>query len=380
MTALVDPGFWRGRAVLITGHTGFKGAWLALWLQAMGARVTGLSDGVPTRPSLYALADVASGLHADVRADVRDHAAVLDAFAASRPEVVIHMAAQSLVRRSFADPRGTYETNVMGTVNVLEAVRATASVRAVVNVTSDKCYDNFADREPRAFVEDDPKGGHDPYSSSKACAELVADAYLRSFFTPGAAESDSPRLASARAGNVIGGGDWGADRLIPDIMAGALDGAPIPIRNPQAVRPWQHVLNPLSGYLRLAELLHETPEHQGGWNFGPALEDARPVRWIADRLTALWPGDLRWEVDPGPHPHEAHFLALDSTKARERLGWAPAWELEATLAAVVEWYRALDAGEDVRAVTLAQVERFAAAAVANPNEASRSAARGRCAS
>ena len=362
MAPLVDPDFWRGRAVLLTGHTGFKGAWLALWLQSMGARVTGLSDAVPTQPSLYELAHVADGLEHDVRADVRDHPALLGAFAAREPEVVIHMAAQSLVRRSFADPRGTYETNVMGTVNVLEAVRATPSVRVVVNITSDKCYDNFAAREPRPFVEDDPKGGHDPYSNSKGCAELVADAYLRSFFAEGA-DADGPRLGSARAGNVIGGGDWGADRLIPDIMAGALDGAPIPIRNPAAVRPWQHVLNPLSGYLRLAQRLHASPEYQGGWNFGPALDDARPVRWIADRLTKLWPGELRWELDldpPTPHPHEAHFLALDSTKARERLGWAPAWELEETLAAIVEWYGALAAGEDLRAVTLAQIARFAA--------------------
>ena len=364
MAPLVDPQFWRDRPVLVTGHTGFKGAWLALWLESMGARVTGLADGVPTQPSLYELARVADGLQADVRADVRDQAAVLDAFARHAPEVVIHMAAQSLVRRSFVDPRGTYETNVMGTVNLLEAVRATPSVRAVVNVTSDKCYDNFGAREPRPFVEDDPKGGHDPYSNSKGCAELVADAYLRSFFDDA---QSGPRLGSARAGNVIGGGDWGADRLIPDIMTGALDGAPIPIRNPEAVRPWQHVLNPLSGYLRLAQLLHASPEHQGGWNFGPALDDARPVRWIADRLTQLWPAELRWELDdapPTPHPHEAHFLALDSTKARERLGWAPAWALEETLAAIVEWYRALATGDDLRAVTLGQIERFAAAAAA----------------
>lgn len=357
--ALVDPDFWRDRAVLLTGHTGFKGAWLALWLQSLGARVSGLADGIPTTPSLFELAHVAGGLHADVRADVRDHAAVLAAFAEHEPEVVVHMAAQSLVRPSFVDPRGTYETNVMGTVNVLEAVRATPSVRAVVNVTSDKCYDNDAAREPRPFVEDDPKGGHDPYSSSKGCAELVADAYLRSFFAP---DEAGPRLGSARAGNVIGGGDWGRDRLIPDIMHGALAGSAIPIRNPEAVRPWQHVLNPLSGYLRLAQLLHASPDQQGGWNFGPAAADARPVRWIVERLTELWPGELRWDVDPGPHPHEAHFLALDSTKAREQLRWAPTWELDETLAAVVAWYRALDAGADMRAVTLEQIAAFAAAA------------------
>jgi CDP-glucose 4,6-dehydratase len=363
MAPLVDPDFWRDRAVLVTGHTGFKGAWLALWLQSMGARVTGVADGVPTRPSLYELARVGDGLAA-VGADVRDHAAVLDAVARHAPEIVIHMAAQPFVRRSFVDPRGTYETNVMGTVNVLEAVRATPSVRVVVNVTSDKCYDNHPSRPSRPFVEDDPKGGHDPYSSSKGCAELVADAYLRSFFGPGAGGPQSARLGSARAGNVVGGGDWGEDRLIPDIMRGALDGAPIAVRNPEAVRPWQHVLNPLSGYLRLAEALHASAEHQGGWNFGPALDDARPVRWIADRLTELWPVPLRWELDPGPHPHEARFLALDSAKARERLGWTPTWSLDEALAGIVAWYVALRDGEDMRAVTLGQIEAFQAAGAA----------------
>jgi CDP-glucose 4,6-dehydratase len=370
MRPLVDPEFWRGRAVLVTGHTGFKGAWLALWLQSMGAHVTGFADCVPTQPSLYELARVGDGLQ-DIRADVRDHAAVLDAVARSAPEIVVHMAAQAFVRRSFTDPRGTYETNVMGTVNVLEAVRATPSVRAVVNVTSDKCYDNSPSRRPGPFVEGDPKGGHDPYSNSKGCAELVADAYLRSFFIPAADGPASARLGSARAGNVIGGGDWGEDRLIPDIMRGALDGAPIAVRNPEAVRPWQHVLNPLSGYLRLAQALHGSAEHQGGWNFGPALDDARPVRWLADRLTKRWPGELRWELDPGPHPHEAHFLALDSTKAREQLGWAPTWDLEEALAGIVAWYGALRDGEDMRAVTLAQVEAFTAAGPADASATGR---------
>jgi CDP-glucose 4,6-dehydratase len=355
----VDPGFWRDRAVLVTGHTGFKGAWVTLWLQALGARVTGFADAVPTTPSLYELARAGDGVR-DVRGDIRDRAAVLTAFAAAEPEIVIHMAAQAFVRRSFADPHETYETNVMGTVNVLEAVRATPSVRVVVNVTSDKCYDNSDDRAQRPFVESDPMGGHDPYSSSKGCAELVADAYLRSFFAP---HADGPRLGSARAGNVIGGGDWGPERLIPDIMRGALEGAAIPIRNPDAIRPWQHVLNPLSGYLRLAEALHADPACQGGWNFGPDEGDARPVRWIADRLTQLWPdGVLSWDVDPGAHPHEARHLTLDSSKARASLGWAPAWDLDDALAAVVAWYRALRAGEDLRAVTLAQIAAFAGSA------------------
>ena len=355
MRPLVDPDFWRDRAVLLTGHTGFKGAWLALWLQTMGARVTGLSDRVPTTPSLYELAHVADGLRDDLRVDVRHHDELLAALAAARPEIVIHMAAQAFVRRSFADPRTTYETNVMGTVNVLEAVRATPSVRVVVNVTSDKCYDNHHGRAPRPFTEDDPKGGHDPYSNSKACADLVADAYLRSYFE---LDEDGPRLASARAGNVIGGGDWGEDRLIPDIMLGALHGAPIAIRNPQAVRPWQHVLNPLSGYLRLAQALHGSAQAQGGWNFGPALHDAQPVRVIADRLSELWDGELSWQVDVGEHPHEAHFLALDSSKAREQLNWRPSWTLDDALAAIVAWYVALRDGGDLRAVTLGQISAF----------------------
>jgi CDP-glucose 4,6-dehydratase len=348
----VDEGFWRGQRVLVTGHTGFKGAWLTLWLTRMGAKVTGLSHGVPTPVSLYEEARL-EDLVDEVHADVRDPAAVCAAVAEHRPEVVIHMAAQALVRRSFADPRQTYETNVMGTVNVLEAVRQVGDVLAVVNVTSDKCYDNREQR--RAFVEDDAKGGHDPYSSSKGCAELVADAYVRSFFGP---EPEGPRLGSARAGNVIGGGDWSEDRLIPDIMRAAVAGAVIHIRNPNAVRPWQHVLNPLGGYLALAQALATSPEAAGGWNFGPGEEALRPVSWITNRLTELWPGDLSWQVDEGPHPHEAVYLALDSTKARERLGWTPAWGLDEALGAIVEWYGALRSGADMRRATLAQIDAF----------------------
>jgi CDP-glucose 4,6-dehydratase len=339
---------WNGTRVLLTGHTGFKGSWLSLWLHSLGARVTGLSDGVPTDPSLYELARVGE-LVDGITADVRDADAVLDAVASVRPEVVIHMAAQPFVRRSFREPRETYETNVMGTVNVLDAVRRAGDVRVALVVTSDKCYDNREQGEP--FTEDAPLGGHDPYSSSKAAAELVTDAYRRSFELP---------VASARAGNVIGGGDWGEDRLIRDIMAAAAAGAPIPIRNPTAVRPWQHVLCPLAGYLQLAAALWDDPRFEGGWNFGPALDDARPVSWITDRLTEMWPGDLRWEVDPGPHPHEAQFLALDSTKAREQLGWAPAWDLDEALRRIVDWYLALDSGADMREVSLEQAEAYRA--------------------
>ncbi len=352
----VDPAFWRGRRVLLTGHTGFKGAWLSLWLQALGAEVTGFSNDVPTEPSLYELAGVKQGMRS-IEGDVRDADALTAAFAAADPEVVIHMAAQSLVRRSFAEPRETYETNVMGTVNLLDAVRRHGGgVRAVVNVTSDKCYEN---REWEwGYREEEPMGGHDPYSSSKGCAELITSAFRRSFFSA----PDGVRLASARAGNVIGGGDWGEDRLVPDIMRGALAGEQVRVRNPNSLRPWQHVLNPLSGYLVLAQAVWEAPEHATGWNFGPTDEDARPVGAIVERLAELWPGELRWSIDDGPHPHEARYLKLDSSRARSRLGWQPLLSLDDALSSIVDWYKALQAGEDMGNVTRRQIEAFQYAA------------------
>jgi CDP-glucose 4,6-dehydratase len=354
----LDPAFWRGRRVLLTGHTGFKGAWLTLWLHALGADVTGLSVGVPTQPSLFELARL-DELVRDIRADIRDHDAVRDAVASVEPEVVIHMAAQALVRRSFSEPRETYETNVMGTVNVLDALRGCPTVRVIVNVTSDKCYEN---REWEwGYREDEPMGGHDPYSSSKGCAELLTAAFRRSFFSA----PDGPRLASARAGNVIGGGDWGEDRLLPDIMRAALAGEVVRVRNPNSIRPWQHVLNPLSGYLMLARALWDEPAHASGWNFGPAEEDARPVGWIVGRVSELWPQELRSSVDDGPHPHEARYLKLDSSRARARLGWRPPLGLETTLEATVAWYGELRAGADMRAVTLGQIETFQYAGAAS---------------
>lgn len=350
--AAVEPAFWRGRRVLITGHTGFKGAWLSLWLEHLGAELTGVSVGVPTEPALFALARVGDGMQS-VDADVRDFDALAAAVTAARPEVVFHLAAQPLVRRSFSDPRSTYEINVMGTVNVLEAVRQYGSVRAVVNVTSDKCY---ANREWEwGYREYEPMGGHDPYSSSKGCAELVTDAFRRSFFSA----VDGTRIASARAGNVFGGGDWGEDRLIPDIMRGAAAGEPILIRNPGAIRPWQHVLNPLSGYVVLAQALWESAEFADAWNLGPADEDARPVGWIADRLSGLWPEPLDVRHDEQDGPHEARYLKLDSSRARARLGWRPRWDLEQGLGATAEWYLALRDGSDMRTTTLAQIEAFA---------------------
>jgi len=355
--AIVDPTFWRERRVLLTGHTGFKGAWLSLWLQTLGARVTGFSDGVPTKPSLFELARVGEGME-NIEGDVRSHEQLAAAVAAARPEIVIHMAAQSLVRRSFLDPRQTYETNLMGTVNLLEAVRASADdVRAVVNVTSDKCYEN---REWEwSYREDEPMGGYDPYSSSKGCAELVTAAFRRSFFSA----PDGVRLASARAGNVIGGGDWGEDRLLPDIMRAALTGEQVRVRNPNSLRPWQHVLNPLSGYLVLAQALWDSEEHATGWNFGPLEGDARTVGWIVERIAELWPQSLAWTIDGGPHPHEARYLKLDSSRARMRLGWHPVVGLGEALESIVEWYAELQRGSDMRAATLGQIEmlRYAGA-------------------
>jgi CDP-glucose 4,6-dehydratase len=350
----IDPDFWRGRRVLLTGHTGFKGAWLSLWLQSLGADLTGFSLGVPTRPSLFELAGVGDSM-ASIDGDVRDFDALAAAFGAARPEIVVHMAAQSLVRRSLCEPRETYEINVMGTVNLLDAVRRRGDVRVVVNITSDKCYEN---REWEwAYRECEAMGGHDPYSSSKGCAELVTDAFRRSFCLP----EGGPRLASARAGNVIGGGDWSEDRLIPDLMRGALSGRAVHVRNPDSVRPWQHVLNPLSGYLALGQALWSSDEVAGAWNFGPVEEDARPVSWVVQRISTLWPEELPWVEDPEHDrldPHEARYLKLDSSRARTRLGWRPRWDLEEGLDAVLAWYRALRAGEDMRAVTLGQIEAF----------------------
>jgi len=349
----IDRDFWSQRRVLLTGHTGFKGAWLSLWLQSLGAQVTGLAPAAaPTSPSLYELAGVAAGM-TERTVDVRDRQAVRQAFAQERPEVVLHLAAQPLVRRSLVDPADTYEVNVMGTVNVLDAVRLDGGdVRAVVVVTSDKCYENAGLGRP--FAEADPLGGSDPYSSSKGCAELVTAAYRRSFFS----DPDGPRVASARAGNVIGGGDWGADRLIPDIVRAVTAGKPIAVRNPEAVRPWQHVLNPLCGYLLLAQRLWHSPEAAQGWNFGPAPRDVRTVRAIVEFLRERWGQAFAWELDGAVSAPEAAHLALDSSAAIERLGWQPAWDLEQALERVVQWHQAHLRGEDMRSVTFDQIAEF----------------------
>ena len=348
----VDPGFWRGQRVLLTGHTGFKGSWLALWLESLGAEVVGLSNGIPTDPSMFELARVGEGL-TSVEADVRDREAVERALADSRAEIVIHMAAQSLVRRSFDQPVETYATNVMGTVHVLDAARRSGHVRALVNVTTDKCYEN---REwVWGYREHEPMGGHDPYSSSKGCAELVTAAFRRSY-----APGNGPAIASARAGNVIGGGDWAEDRLVPDLMRAATEGRPAVVRNPDSIRPWQHVLNPLSGYLMLAQALWDSQQHADAWNFGPDEGDARSVRWIIERLGEAWGEPIAWEQEGGEVPHEARYLKLDSSKARMRLGWSPTWALGDALTSIAAWHRAQQSGADLRRHALDQIGAFQA--------------------
>ena len=343
--------FWQGRRVFLTGHTGFKGSWLSLWLADLGAQVTGYALPPPTDPSLFELAGVGSHL-THIVGDVRDAAALTHALTAAAPEIVIHMAAQPLVRLSYDIPVETYAVNVMGTVHLLEAVRQASGVRAVLCITSDKCYEN---REWLwGYRENEAMGGFDPYSSSKGCAELVIAAYRQSFFQNGVA------VASARAGNVIGGGDWAKDRLVPDMMQFFMKNERPLIRFPAAIRPWQHVLEPLRGYLMLAEKLwHGDKTFAEGWNFGPADSDARTVQWLADRLAALWGNEAGWDTVPGENPHEAHYLKLDCAKAHARLGWQPAWTLEDALAGIVEWYKALGRGADMAEVTRRQIGSYA---------------------
>jgi CDP-glucose 4,6-dehydratase len=344
-----DPAVWEGRRVWLTGHTGFKGAWLALWLQSLGAEVHGFSAGLVSEPSLYALADVGDGLAGEVRGDVRSKSEVRAAVARAQPDVVIHMAAQALVRRGLVKPVETFTVNVTGTAKVLEALRVEAEPRAVVVVTSDKCYRNDGAGDV-PFREDDPLGGDDPYSASKAAQEHVAAAF-RGLGLP---------VATVRAGNVIGGGDWAADRLLADCMRAALAGDPVTVRAPGAVRPWQHVLCPLDGYLRVAErLLAGAPDAASAWNFGPVEADARPVGWLVDRVAERWPGGLEVRAaDPDAAAGEAPALRLDAARAREELTWKPRWDLEAALDATVAWYGAYHDGADMRAETLRQIAAY----------------------
>ncbi len=352
----MNAAFWQGKRVFLTGHTGFKGGWLSLWLQQLGADVTGYALEAPTTPSLFEVASVARGM-VSIIGDVRDGEALKRAMAQARPEIVIHMAAQPLVRYSYVNPVETYATNVMGVVNLLEAVRATPGVRSVVNVTSDKCYEN---REwPWGYRENEAMGGYDPYSNSKGCAELVTAGYRSSFFNAEKYAEHGIALGSGRAGNVIGGGDWAMDRLIPDMLRAIGAGQPVMIRNPHSIRPWQHVLEPLSGYLTLAEKLYsEGPVHAEGWNFGPHDTDAKPVEWIIERMTQEWGAGASWSLDGQNHPHEATYLKLDCSKARGQLGWYPRWDIGQTIAKIVEWHKAFDEGLDMRELSLAQITTY----------------------
>ena len=349
----VNPRFWHGKKVFLTGHTGFKGGWLSLWLRALGAKVTGYSLPAPTQPSFFEVARVAGGMNT-ITGDVRDLATLTAAVQQAEPEVVIHMAAQSLVRPSYDDPAATYSTNVMGTVNVLEAARSVTGLQAVIVVTSDKCYESSEGQ--RFHRENDRLGGHDPYSNSKACAELVTAAYRDSFFggKPGAAA-----IASARAGNVIGGGDWAADRLIPDAIRAFCSGQPVRLRYPRATRPWQHLLDPLQGYLLLAErLCSNVSGCTEPWNFGPASNNVTTVAEVVETLAGKWGGGASWELDTAGNPHETRYLGVDAGKAQARLGWKPRLDLEHAIEWTVEWYCAWRDGADMRRVSESQLERY----------------------
>jgi CDP-glucose 4,6-dehydratase len=343
--------FWRNKKVFITGHTGFKGSWLALWLQSLGADVAGYALAPPTDTNIFSLANVADQMSSTI-ADIRDCVSLQAAVAAHQPEFVFHLAAQPLVRYSYKYPIETYATNVMGTVNLLEAVRSIDSVRVVVNVTTDKCYENVG--YLHGYNEDDRLGGHDPYSNSKACAELVTQAFRLSYYTEAGVG-----LATARAGNVFGGGDWAVDRLVPDIIQACIQRQPVLIRNPASLRPWQHVLEPLSGYLLLAERMAQDPvNYSAGWNFGPLDADIKPVSWLADYIIDHWGKNTQWQLDGKQQPHEAKCLKLDCSKAKTKLNWQPRWDLSRGLRETVAWYQACQANENMQTITLAQITKF----------------------
>jgi len=350
---MISRAFWVGRNVFITGHTGFKGSWLSLWLSRLGASVTGYALEPPTQPNLYEQARVSDSIRS-ITGDIRNFDQIKSALAEIRPDVVLHMAAQSVVRRGYEDPIETYSSNVMGTVYLFEALRQLKNPCVVVNVTSDKCYLN---REwVWGYREDEPFGGRDPYSNSKACAELVTAAYRESFFPPAALEQHGIALGSARAGNAVGGGDWTKDQLIPDLMRAFLSGNPCLIRNPGATRPWQFVLEPLRGYLMLAErLASDGSSYASGWNFGPADQDAKPVAWIADELSRLWGDGAQWVCDSSIHPKEAYALKLDASKAKADLGWHPVLPLAEGLRWIVDWYRTYLEKGNIRQITENQI-------------------------
>jgi CDP-glucose 4,6-dehydratase len=353
----MNTAFWSGKRVLVTGHTGFKGGWLSLWMQMMGAKVVGYSLLPPTEPSLFNVANVGDHMHSII-GDIRDFDHLRKVVGDHRPEIVFHLAAQALVRNSYEEPVNTFDSNIMGTVKMLEAIRLEDCVHAVVVITSDKCYEN--QEWCWGYRENDPMGGFDPYSCSKGCAELVTSAYRNSFFNNRSDNRKSiPAISSARAGNVIGGGDWATDRLVPDMIKSFMADDPVIIRNPTAIRPWQYVLEPLRGYLMLAQgLWDEGHRFASAWNFGPDDFSARPVKWIVDRLATMWGDNAKWEYDNANHPHEAQYLKLDCSKAKSRLGWQPLIDLPQTLELIVRWYREFQKGGDMYAETCRQIQLF----------------------
>ena len=346
----IDSKFWQGKRVFLTGHSGFKGSWLSLWLFSLGAEVKGYSLNPPTSPSLFNEAKIDSIIESCV-GDIRDQDTLYKSMVSFNPDILIHMAAQSLVRYSYDEPIETYEVNVIGTAKVLEVARSCSNLKAIVNITTDKCYEN--DERAAGYKENDSMGGYDPYSSSKGCAELVTSSYRRSFL-----QGQGIGLASVRAGNVIGGGDWADDRLIPDILKSFENGSSVIVRNPQATRPWQHVLEPLSGYLILAQNLYkDQKKYAEGWNFGPNEKDVQPVDWILDKMISKWPNSS-WELDNNSNPHEAGFLKLDISKAKSKLGWKPVWELNHTLDRIIFWHKAWLNKEDMQAICLTEIKEY----------------------
>jgi CDP-glucose 4,6-dehydratase len=348
---VMHPEFWNNKKVFLTGHTGFKGSWLSLLLNQLGAEVFGYSLSPPTNPNIYEQANISNDI-SSVTEDVRNLEKLKNSLSDFNPDIVLHLAAQSLVRESYQYPVTTFDTNIMGTVNILEAVRNSKSVKAFVNITSDKCYKNK--EQDAGYVESDELGGHDPYSNSKACAELVTSSYQASYFD----SMEHINVASARAGNVIGGGDWATDRLIPDLIRSFINNEKTIIRNPDAIRPWQHVLEPLSGYLLLAERLFDDASFSGSWNFGPNIEDAKPVSWIADELTQQWGNNASWTTDEQEHPKETHTLHLNSSKSREVLGWSPKLPLDQALEWTLDWYQSYVNNDSIRAITDTQIKNY----------------------